>query len=245
MTEGEIDIDDFDGEEEEEEKEEQPEQKMDTKALRAKRLFELRLKANKARAANKTAVLDEYKREKTGNRPDYKKMKQDRKSRKEQFEIDKADDSLNPDKDYLKVTAAQAADLDKKQRKKDKQAAPYGWAVFNQDTFHSSHKKRINRLHKTHHGELLAASEAQKQEEARTGVADTAGASQAGMKRMVEEMEQQQSRRDAFKRRRAVWDEKDVDFINDRNRVYNEKLKRAFDPYTVEIRQNLERGTAL
>ena len=37
----------------------------------------------------------------------------------------------------------------------------------------------------------------------------------------------------------------DVHYINDRNRVFVKKIGRAFDKYTTEIRQNLERGTAL
>lgn len=37
----------------------------------------------------------------------------------------------------------------------------------------------------------------------------------------------------------------DVDFINDKNEAFNKKIKRSFDKYTVEIRQNLERGTAI
>ncbi len=36
-----------------------------------------------------------------------------------------------------------------------------------------------------------------------------------------------------------------VDYINERNRVYNRKLDRYFDRYTTDIRANLERGTAL
>jgi pre-mRNA-splicing factor SYF2 len=40
-------------------------------------------------------------------------------------------------------------------------------------------------------------------------------------------------------------DPADVDYINNDNAMFNKKLKRSFDKYTVEIRQNLERGTAL
>ena len=29
------------------------------------------------------------------------------------------------------------------------------------------------------------------------------------------------------------------------NNVFNKKIERAFDPYTAEIKANLERGTAL
>lgn len=37
----------------------------------------------------------------------------------------------------------------------------------------------------------------------------------------------------------------DVTYISDRNRVFNEKLERSFSKHTREIKQNLERGTAL
>lgn len=48
-----------------------------------------------------------------------------------------------------------------------------------------------------------------------------------------------------FSRHRTELEGADVDYINDRNKVFNKKVRRAYDKYTVEIRQNLERGTAL
>jgi hypothetical protein len=51
-------------------------------------------------------------------------------------------------------------------------------------------------------------------------------------------------RRKEFSRRRPYYEAQDVDFINERNRVFNKKLKRHFDKYTTDIRTNLERGTA-
>ncbi|KAI8904831.1 SYF2 splicing factor-domain-containing protein [Gorgonomyces haynaldii] len=36
-----------------------------------------------------------------------------------------------------------------------------------------------------------------------------------------------------------------VDYINDRNKRFNKKVARAFDAHTKEIKDNLERGTAL
>jgi pre-mRNA-splicing factor SYF2 len=54
-----------------------------------------------------------------------------------------------------------------------------------------------------------------------------------------------QEARGKFSRRRTEYEGADVDYINDRNKHFNKKIKRAFDKYTVEIRQNLERGTAL
>lgn len=55
----------------------------------------------------------------------------------------------------------------------------------------------------------------------------------------------QEKRKEAFSRRRSEHGAVDIDYINDRNKHFNKKIKRAYDKYTVEIRQNLERGTAL
>ena len=52
-------------------------------------------------------------------------------------------------------------------------------------------------------------------------------------------------KRGEYSRRRAYRDDKDVDSINDRNAHYNKKIERAFGKYTTEIKNNLERGTAL
>ena len=46
-------------------------------------------------------------------------------------------------------------------------------------------------------------------------------------------------------RRRAFNEDEESYSINDRNRVFNKKISRAFDKYTMEIKQNIERGTAL
>ena len=62
---------------------------------------------------------------------------------------------------------------------------------------------------------------------------------------MVKELNDKIERNKKFSRRRTELDGADVDYINDRNAHFNKKIKRAFDKYTVEIRQNLERGTAL
>lgn len=37
----------------------------------------------------------------------------------------------------------------------------------------------------------------------------------------------------------------EVDYINDKNRSFNKRIDRAYGAYTAEIKQNLERGSAL
>lgn len=48
-----------------------------------------------------------------------------------------------------------------------------------------------------------------------------------------------------YSRRRNFHENKDVDYINDRNKNFNDKLQRFFQKDTAEIKANLERGTAL
>jgi len=62
---------------------------------------------------------------------------------------------------------------------------------------------------------------------------------------MMMDVNKQIEKRKQFSRRRQFYEEADVDYINERNRVFNKKIARAFDEYTTEIRQSLERGTAL
>jgi cyclophilin family peptidyl-prolyl cis-trans isomerase len=47
------------------------------------------------------------------------------------------------------------------------------------------------------------------------------------------------------RKRKQDEDTSDVSFINQRNKRFNEKISRTYDKQTAEIRQNLERGTAL
>ncbi|WVQ93739.1 hypothetical protein IAU59_000816 [Kwoniella sp. CBS 9459] len=48
-----------------------------------------------------------------------------------------------------------------------------------------------------------------------------------------------------YKKRAKDDEDGEVNYINDRNKVFNKKVARYFDKYTKEIRANFERGTAL
>lgn len=68
---------------------------------------------------------------------------------------------------------------------------------------------------------------------------------EAATARLVASVAKAQERRAKFSRRRTFDEDADVSYINERNRIYNEKLERSFKAQTLEIKQNLERGTAL
>jgi len=69
--------------------------------------------------------------------------------------------------------------------------------------------------------------------------------SKGGLDRLAAAMEEAKERRSKHSRRRAHHHEADVDYINERNRNFNKKLERFYGKVTTEIRENLERGTAL
>ena len=114
--------------------------------------------------------------------------------------------------------------------KKSKGKESFGWDVFNQDSLYRAYKKRTAKLEREmkDHPELF---EKMTEEER--------------LDRMADEIEQQIEKRGQFSRKRVFVEEKDVDYINERNRRFNQKLERNYSKYASEIKQNLERGTAL
>ena len=65
-----------------------------------------------------------------------------------------------------------------------------------------------------------------------------------GARKLADEMKRRIEKQKK-KRERVEFEETDVTYINKRNKRFNEKISRNFDKHTAEIRQNLERGTAL
>ena len=59
------------------------------------------------------------------------------------------------------------------------------------------------------------------------------------------DMQQQIENRLKFSRRRKILDEDEVDYINERNQKYNAKLHRFFKKEAKEVKNNMERRTAL
>ncbi|EGD81300.1 hypothetical protein PTSG_11337 [Salpingoeca rosetta] len=62
---------------------------------------------------------------------------------------------------------------------------------------------------------------------------------------LVTDVEAQIEKKKKFRRRRAVYKHGDIDYINEKNRVYNEKLEKYYGKYSKDIKDSFERGTAL
>ncbi len=67
-----------------------------------------------------------------------------------------------------------------------------------------------------------------------------------GAKRLANELKRRASKAEKRKQKdRMDFEASDITSINKRNKHFNEKISRNYDKHTAEIRQNLERGTAL
>ncbi|KAF9281423.1 hypothetical protein BGZ88_011618 [Linnemannia elongata] len=63
--------------------------------------------------------------------------------------------------------------------------------------------------------------------------------------RLAADVAKQIEARSKFSKRRAHKDDEDVNYINDANQRFNQKIARFYDKHTKEIRDDFERGTAL
>jgi hypothetical protein len=216
---------------------------------RERKLFELKLKLNGARNANNTAVVDETKKEEDPNyRP--KRQREDEKKAKQDEEDEEDNPALRvcPEgREYLTQTAATSELIAGKKRRKDKNSETFGWEVFNNDSLMRAHEKRINQIvhqddeyHKQREelGETFYAN-------AGSAVPVSHSASADAKQRLADSLDKAKQKRKDFSRRRTHFEDEDISYINDRNAVFNKKLERSFGEYTLEMRQNLERGTAL
>ncbi|KAJ9564373.1 hypothetical protein OSB04_000339 [Centaurea solstitialis] len=209
-----------------------------------KKLFEIRLKMNEARKANQTAMVAEKKRmEAPQESRGISKQKWIEERKKKIGKLLDAN-GLDMTKAYMLDTQQMA---ETKYKKWEKEPAPAGWDVFNQKTLYDAYKKRTKNIN-------VDLEEYNKMKEADPEFYREASSLQYGkapkisedkVEKMVKELKDRDEKRNTFSRRRRFHEEKDIDSINDRNEHFNKKIERAFGRYTLEIKNNLERGTAL
>lgn len=214
-------------------------------AERKERLRNLHKLRQEARTHNHQEVVAEDAR---------KKLPNNWEARKRQADWIVADDKAREeakaqgqDYDRLKLLEVSAVDAEKIEKKKKKHNPDLGFSTFEAQT-----ARQYNRLVKSMPARDMSKYEKQKQElgEAFYGGPNTVihglvKDTPAAINNMVKDLEQQIDRRKKYSRRRIYNDDADVDFINERNSKFNKKLERFYGEHTAEIKQNLERGTAI
>ncbi|CAB3402558.1 unnamed protein product [Caenorhabditis bovis] len=67
----------------------------------------------------------------------------------------------------------------------------------------------------------------------------------SAMEKLVNDVKGQVKRREQFHRRRLYDPDAPIDYINEKNKKFNQKLEKYYGKYTEDIKDDLERGTAI
>lgn len=156
--------------------------------------------------------------------------------------------AVGKDYDRLKMLDVSANEADRIEKKKRKRNPDVGFSDYEAQT-----ARQYQRLVKQLPPRDMAKYEAQKAalgEAAFYGSAHTIvhgrlKDSTQAIDGMVKDLEAQIQKRKSFSRRRTHNDDADIDYINEKNARFNKKLERFYGEHTAEIKQNLERGTAI
>ncbi|GMH65694.1 hypothetical protein TrVE_jg472 [Triparma verrucosa] len=193
----------------------------------ALRLYNLKKKMNQSRNLNHRNVVEEGKRLEDSGKKERSKM---RAAEKKRFT-----------KTSSEISATETINSQVKKEKRAKNANNFGWDMMNSGAQHRNYEK----LERSLPGQSKSKSSGQTSTEMYdpTLSSQTSHTTSSGISRMSSELKARES---IVKRRvRNEHEGEDVDYIDERNKRFNKKIKRTMDKYTVEIRQNLERGTAL
>lgn len=211
---------------------------------RLQKFKELQFRRKESRKLNYQEVVEEDRRAKLP--PNYEKKNKWAKYIIEQEE--KKQEAAEKGEDYnrvklLDITAEEAEKWDRMKKKK------------NPDLGFSNYEDAAIRQYNRRTKKLKTDMEAYRKEKEKMGDAfyptkDTIihgiqEDSKESIDNMVEDLEKQIDKHSKFSRRRRYNDDADINYINERNMKFNKKLERFYGKYTAEIKQNLERGTAV
>lgn len=210
-----------------------------------KRLRELHAKRNEARQQNHKEVVEEDKRN---------KLPANWESRKRQAEwiiqdeaARKVADEKGEDYERIKLLHIDAMEAERITRKKRNKKNPDpGFSDYEQAAI-----RQYNRLVKNIKPNMESYEEAKEKlgpvfyGDKNTILHGLHEDKKEAIDKMVSDLEKQIAKRDKYSRRRMHNDDADIDYINERNAKFNEKLERFYGEYTRETKLNLERGTAI
>jgi len=214
-------------------------------AERMKKLRDLHMKRNEARKLNHQEVVEEDRRAKEPKNMEARKRRAEYILKEEQLKAECLASGKDWEIEKLRhVGADEAEKLDKKKR--SKMNPDEGFASFEASTFrkYDGLTKQIKpdmelyERHKAKAGDAFYAS-------AGTVVHGVHKDTPEAINRMAEDVEKQKEKREKFSRRRRHDPDSDIDYINERNMKFNQKCERFYGQYTKEIKDNLERGTAV
>ena len=215
------------------------------KQERLERLRNLSRKRDEARKLNHQEVVEEDRRNKLPPNWEAKKRRLEWEEEEDRKRYECKANGENYEK--VRILETQADDAERWEKRKK--------AKTNPDQGFSGYAAATYRQYQRNTKQLKPNPEEYAQEKLKMGASfypdvNTLGVSEhkdskEAIDRMVDDLEKQISKRKKYSRRRAFDPDSEVDYINERNKKFNEKLERYYGRHTAEIKQNLERGTAL
>lgn len=255
----EIDLDDEEGDDVEEEKTEPQEQLEEKNAEKEipdeeikipekmnplqQRLFKLRLKMNQSRRMNRSEVMAEGSRfgSEEGKAAEKKRLKDlDRKTRKSEWqEMNEKSGGKKGGSHLFETSSLSQAKATRKQDRAEInrfEANDY----YNPEGQHRNYSRNIKSFEK-----MNMAKSTDTYDPLSNNNNDAAATNTEGARRLANELKLRGERTERKKREKSEIEGDEVSYINKRNKMFNKKIDRNYGKYTAEIKQNLERGTAL
>jgi len=210
------------------------------------RLKSLNQRRNEARKYNHQEVVEEDRRAKLPNNFEAKQKRQE--WQLDEYEKQKAAEVNGEDYDRVKALNVQADIADKiegaKRRKKNPDT---GFADYEAMTLRQYQRLStgIKPDMKTYSEMRQVMGDEQFYPTSDTLIQGSHYPTSSAIDRLSEDVEKQMAKREHYHRRRMFDPDAPIDYINERNRRFNKKLDRFYNKYTDDVKQDLERGTAV
>ncbi|KAI1320196.1 hypothetical protein EDD11_001801 [Mortierella claussenii] len=227
---------------------------------RMEKLKGLRQKMNVSKQANRADLMAEHQKSKVNKREESKKER----AREEAEKLIAKRDAEEAGEDYERSQfwnySAESVEKwnDKQEAKRLRMDNKFtDWDQVN----HKKYLKQVAELkpnlaaynakkdaamHTNDEGELVVASDSGFYRDANSvAFLSDAKPDALAVDRLAADVAKQIDARTRFSKRRAHKEDEDVNYINDANQRFNQKISRFYDKYTKEIRDDFERGTAL
>merc|ERR1712038_1599585 len=211
-----------------------------------KKLQSLHLKRNESRQVNHSEVIEEDRRAKEPKNMEIRKRRAQYLLEEEEFKEKCEAEGKDFNREKLRTRGADVAEaLDRAKRNKtdpDKGFSSYEDASFRK---YNQLVKAIKPDMKAYNETKETVGEAAFYADANTYVHGMHKDSPEALERLAKDVNDQVAKREKYSRRRMHDEDSDVDYINERNMKFNQKLERFYGQYTKDIKDNLERGTAV
>ncbi|KAF9116017.1 hypothetical protein BGX27_005250 [Mortierella sp. AM989] len=242
----------------------QPEEKTSgaslTMAERLEKLKGLRQKLNASKQANRTDLMTEHQKSKINKREEAKKERMRDEAEKLMAKRDAEEAGEDYERSQFWNYSAESVEKwnEKQEAKRFRMDNKFtDWDQVN----HKKYLKQVGELkpnlaaynakkeaamRTNEDGELVVSSDSGFYRDANSvAFLSDAKPDSLAVDRLAADVAKQIDARTRFSKRRAQRDDEDVNYINDANRRFNQKISRFYDKHTKEIRDDFERGTAL